>query len=216
MSEDWYLMTSNNKYLSGFELDSFEEAYDAFGDLLDQSPESYNVQVNSVDKRIIIQTTHKSINKTILFSKGNINQGDIVLFDDLNWLVLDMPTFNRIYEKSIMAVCNETFTVVEKGERYIKDFDELGRPEYGWHDDKNHEISCVVESSAESMYSRDKVVNMPEGTLSIKIPFDKSHLITLETKIDVFDAPYQVYNINKANVFKGKGVVELFVRKTTT
>lgn len=66
MSIDWYLTSSSN-YLSGWENEEFNSnKYEVFKEILANSPETYNIELNGKPEQVIIQTTQDSETKKSL------------------------------------------------------------------------------------------------------------------------------------------------------
>lgn len=164
--------------------------------------------------RVLNDSTDPS-KRSILFKENDIQHGDYVDFQSDKWLVVNRPYFNKIYSKSEMALCNEEITiVVGESEPEIIEEDSLGRPVYGDTVLETDTIPIVVESKTDQAFDRDEQINLPEGRLIGQIQYDPSLPISLETKFEIFNATYRVYNIDLSQVYKDKGVMRLFIEKS--
>ncbi|WP_311078289.1 hypothetical protein [Paenibacillus polymyxa] len=108
MPKSWYLMGSHNR-VSGFENDDFTLfAQSGFDELLADSPESSDVLIDGIAKRVIIQQSAKDGVLNILGRYGDYKAGDIVfaISNKLNFLVTQRPYFNKMYQRSKLEECN--------------------------------------------------------------------------------------------------------------
>ena len=116
--QDWYLMTPNTRpnITGGFENDAFlDYKYDAFAESLDtdiaKSVTLYNYDLSeSAEIRCIIQgnsadTQLKSMERVGLFIRGTVKAGMYIFFENRYWLITGYPSYNGIYEKAVMQLC---------------------------------------------------------------------------------------------------------------
>ncbi|KAF6630505.1 hypothetical protein H6F38_13805 [Paenibacillus sp. EKM208P] len=116
MSKSWYLMGSHSR-VSGFENDDFSLfAQSGFDELLADSPESTDVLIDGITKRVIIQQSTKDGVLNILSRFGDYKAGDIVfnISNKLNFLVTQRPYFNKMYQRSKLEECNIDLRWVDK------------------------------------------------------------------------------------------------------
>ena len=121
MSQEWYLMKTDNDTVSGFEGEDFEYfAQDAFEEAL-ESPIGTNVKIlnydlsKSVPRRVIIDgnvqdTKLNTLGRKMLAPIGTCEAGMYVLYDNKYWLITGLVDNNGIYEKAILALCNYKLT----------------------------------------------------------------------------------------------------------
>ena len=116
--QDWYLMTPNTRpnITGGFENDAFlDYKDDAFGESLDtdiaKSVTLYKYDLSeSTEIRCIIQgnsadTQLKSMERIGLFVRGTVKAGMYIFFENRYWLITGYPSYNGIYEKAVMQLC---------------------------------------------------------------------------------------------------------------
>lgn len=210
MSEKWYI-ENPLKRLSGFELEEFNKTLSFFDEYLANSPESKKIVKDDSEYSVIIQSSSKDNQRNILFHAGLLNRGDVIEFDNYKWLVTDLPTDKYLYHSSKMTLCNASFDyVVQEGEQvYIGD-DYLGRPRYRDAEPIVKTIPCVVENSVIS-YDIDQPINLPEGKLFVRIPYDGSFEIELGKVINIFNRDYRIYHIDYSLLLDNRGVLQLYV-----
>lgn len=116
--KEWYLMTSQTKStsLGGFENDAFldykDDAFaESLGTELGETIELFNcdlserkivrcmIQGNTADSQL------KSVERIGLFVRGTVKSGMYVRFEDCYWLITGYPSYNKVYEKVVMQLC---------------------------------------------------------------------------------------------------------------
>lgn len=116
--QDWYLMTPNTRpnITGGFENDAFlDYKDDAFAESLytdiAKSVTLYNYDLSeSAEIRCIIQgnsadTQLKSMERIGLFVRGTVKAGMYIFYENRYWLITGYPSYNGIYEKAVMQLC---------------------------------------------------------------------------------------------------------------
>lgn len=116
--QEWYLIGNNTKpnMLGGFENQSFTDYKDdAFAESLETdigktvTLHNYDLSVSS-EIRCIIQgnsadTQLKSMERIGLFVRGTVKAGMYIFFENKYWLITGYPSYNGIYEKAVMQLC---------------------------------------------------------------------------------------------------------------
>ena len=116
--KEWYLMTSQTKStsLGGYENDAFldykDDAFaESLGTELGETIELFNcdlserkivrcmIQGNTPDSQL------KSVERIGLFVRGTVKSGMYVRFEDCYWLITGYPSYNKVYEKVVMQLC---------------------------------------------------------------------------------------------------------------
>ena len=116
--KEWYLIGNNTKpnMLGGFENQSFTDYKDdAFAESLEtdigKTVTLHNYDLSkSTEIRCIIQgnsadTQLKSMERIGLFVRGTVKAGMYVFFENKYWLIIGYPSYNGIYEKAVMQLC---------------------------------------------------------------------------------------------------------------
>ena len=116
--QDWYLMTPNTRpnITGGFENDAFlDYKDDAFAESLDTDIAKTVILHNydlseSTEIRCIIQgnsadTQLKSMERIGLFVRGTVKAGMYIFYENRYWLITGYPSYNGIYEKAVMQLC---------------------------------------------------------------------------------------------------------------
>ena len=116
--EEWYLIGNNTKpnMLGGFENQSFTDYKDdAFVESLNtdigKTVTLHNFDLSiSTEIRCIIQgnsadTQLKSMERVGLFVRGTVKAGMYIFYENRYWLITGYPSYNGIYEKAVMQLC---------------------------------------------------------------------------------------------------------------
>lgn len=116
--KEWYLITPNTRpnITGGFENDAFlDYKDDAFTESLDTDIAKTVILHNydlseSTEIRCIIQgnsadTQLKSMERIGLFVRGTVKAGMYIFYENRYWLITGYPSYNGIYEKAVMQLC---------------------------------------------------------------------------------------------------------------
>lgn len=117
MAKEWYLLSTPNDQVSGYESEAFEDfATEGFLESLSSSladdVEILNHDLSECTKTraIILNKTQdtklKSLSRNILLRIGSCVAGNYVKFDNKYWIVVGLVDNNKIYEKAIVMFCN--------------------------------------------------------------------------------------------------------------
>ncbi|WP_405169301.1 Ig domain-containing protein [Paenibacillus sp. FSL H3-0286] len=190
MSKSWYLMNSSNDRVSGFELDDFAlYATSGFDELLEYSPESYEVLVNNVAKKLIIQTNSKENTYQILGKLNDFYEGNLVLWNNKNYLTMTRPQYNKMYQISKIEECN----------LILKWIDEFGE----------------VQSHPSVLSSKDTSINVKDGNImSVPDGFRKISLQNNKYSINIkrdmrFIIGKESYKVTDVDYISTAGIVKL-------
>jgi hypothetical protein len=121
MAKEWYLMTTPYEQLSGYEGDILTDfAQDGFAEILESEMAddveicNYNLseckQVRAVIQNNVQDTRLKTLSRLLLTQIGTCEAGMYVKFDDRYWLITGVVDDNKMYEKSILSLCNYLLT----------------------------------------------------------------------------------------------------------
>lgn len=116
--KEWYLIGNNTKpnMIGGYENQAFlDYKDDAFAESLDtdiaKSVILYNYDLSeSTEIRCIVQgnsadTQLKSMERVGLFVRGTVKAGMYIFYENRYWLITGYPSYNGIYEKAVMQLC---------------------------------------------------------------------------------------------------------------
>ena len=174
MAKEWYLLTGDRDYVSGFESEDFDcSAADAFAEALNTSigcnVELYNYDLSErTFARAIIQgnvqdTQLNSTQRRMLVPIGTCCAGMYVKYKDRYWLVAGLVDDNHIYEKAILYLCNYQLTWINTNGNIVQ----------RW---------CRIQSAAQSDDGEKSVANysVKNDRLIIQLP-DDAECLGLDT-----------------------------------
>ena len=114
--KEWYLIGRPSMTSGGYENEVFKDYRDdAISDFLDTELAStvtlYNYDLSeSKEIRCIVQgnsadTQLKSMERVGLFIRGTVKAGMYIFFENRYWLIIGYPSYNGVYEKAVMQLC---------------------------------------------------------------------------------------------------------------
>ena len=117
MAKEWYLLSTPNDQVSGYESEAFEDfATEGFLESLSSSLAddieicNYDLSECKKSRAIILNKTQdtklKSLTRNILLPIGSCVAGNYIKYDDRYWIVVGFVDNNKIYEKAIVVLCN--------------------------------------------------------------------------------------------------------------
>lgn len=203
MSKSWYLSTSDD-YLSGYENEEFTlNATSAFDEVLNNSPESYDILHNSIPSRMVIQDQDDREKKKVLSKLGTIERGDIISYKGQDWLVTDYVDDNKMYQTAKMHLCNASI-LISSGEKVPIGWDDFNNPIYGDDEDTAEEIKCIAEKTMvyEGM---DNPINLDEDKIKITL----SYFPITADEFQLYGENYVIKSIDKTKSINEKGLLIL-------
>ncbi len=212
MSEEWYVMSSNKQYLSGYESEVFDNSYDIFDDLLTESPESYPVQVNNVATDIIIQSTSDANKRVVLSRENEVSLGDLIDHKTYKWLVTELPINNRVYDKTEMTLCNNHLLIKGDPIKTKIGTDDLGRPVYDYQDQTLVDMPCVVQGDKDMYDYEQEQINIPKGSIVLHI--QHTDKIKVDQKFKMLNDDYVVTGIDMSKTINNEGILIILAEKT--
>lgn len=147
----------------------------------------------------------------------DISIGDYVHHEGFTYLSTEQTT-SETFPQLIGELCNNNFpikTIVTKVPRNDSNgnqlFDRYGKPLF---DDQTQEITtpCVVQS--QYLQSSDtKQFTLPEGKITIIVPYVTPNNIILDYQFNIYGDKYKVTNIDLTNVLEDKGTIKIIAER---
>lgn len=207
MSQEWYLMKTDNDTVSGFEGEDFEYfAQDAFEEAL-ESPIGTNVKIlnydlsKSVPRRVIIDgnvqdTKLNTLVRKMLAPIDTCKAGMYVLYDNKYWLITGLVDNNGIYEKAILALCNYKLTWLNDDKEIVQRWVNIVSASQ-YNNGETTTTHYVIRSD-------QLLVIMPPDDESVLLSTGKRFIIDNRCKIyeKHFDENVEVDTTKPVNVYK--------------
>lgn len=211
MAKEWYLSTSDD-YLSGFENEEFSlNATSAFDEILTSSPESYDVLINGMPNKAIIQKGNVDDKRTILTRIGELHCGDVVSYKSNQWLVYKFADDNKMHQSSEMRLCNASFPIQTDKIQVLVGKDQFGRPIYEEREGASLYEPCIVETKLLNQ-SENTAIPLPDDVIVVTMRYQESHKLELNKVFKMYGTDYKIMNIDYTKVINGKGIVTLSAR----
>lgn len=160
-------------------------------------------------KLVMVQSTSNYNERRILFKKDDIDIGDIIVHEGRNWLVTEIPFFNKIHSKSKMLMCTQVLSIHTEAEERILGYDNLGRPITKIVEGKPLEFPCVVQSVDTYLNEGDTDgnINFPDGRIVLFIQNTRNANVTVGKEFTMFGFTYRIFGINRSKVIDNKGIL---------
>lgn len=131
MAKEWYLLSTPNDQVSGYESEAFEDfATEGFLESLSSSLAddieicNYDLSECKKSRAIILNRTQdtklKSFTRNILLPIGSCVAGNYIKYDNRYWIVVGFVDNNKIYEKAIVVLCNYLLSWVNREGKIIQ------------------------------------------------------------------------------------------------
>ena len=194
--KEWYLMSNTKpKMLGGFENDYYRDFKEtAFIESLDTELAStvilHNYDLSEYTEiRCIIQgssadTQLKSMERIGLFVRGTVKAGMYVFYENKYWLITGYPSYNGIYEKAVMQLCQYKLR---------------------WQNANGEIIERFISTSSASKYDIGETGNstiiLTSDNLTLLLPNDEESLNLYGKRvfIDKRTPPEKVYKITRSD-----------------
>ena len=195
--KEWYLITPNTRpnITGGFENDAFlDYKDDAFAESLDTDIAKTVILHNydlseSTEIRCIVQgnsadTQLKSMERIGLFVRGTVKAGMYIFYENRYWLITGYPSYNGIYEKAVMQLCQYKLR---------------------WQNAKGEIIERYIALSSASKYDIGETGNstivLTSDNLTLLFPNDEESLNVYGKRvfIDKRTIPEKVYKITRSD-----------------
>ncbi|MED2945351.1 hypothetical protein P4284_23920 [Bacillus swezeyi] len=152
--------------------------------------------------------------KYILGLPENIYIGGVAEWGTEQWLITTYPSFNKIYKKAEIRLCNSSIKITAN-DKWI-DSDKIsevtGKPIKVKVPGEVIEIPCIFERST-SINGTDLAVNLPDGQANITIPNVDNDKIKIGLLLSFFGEDYLVNDIDYSKVYGDHGTIKLIAKK---
>lgn len=146
-----------------------------------------------------------------------ISIGDYVHHNNFTYLATERTTDDK-FPQLIGELCNSQFPIystVTKTPRLDADgkqmYDRYGKPLY---DETLETVNkpCVVKSSYLQSSDTDQFM-IPEGKITIILPYITPNNITLDYQFKMYDSDYRITNIDPTNIINGQGIYTVIAER---
>lgn len=195
--KEWYLIGNNTKpnMIGGYENQAFlDYKDDAFAESLDTDIAKTVILHNydlseSTEIRCIIQgnsadTQLKSMERIGLFVRGTVKAGMYIFYENRYWLITGYPSYNGIYEKAVMQLCQYKLR---------------------WQNASGKIIERYICTSSASKYdvgeSGNSTIILTSDNLTLLLPNDEESLNLYGKRvfIDKRTPPEKVYKVTRSD-----------------
>lgn len=217
MPKSWYL--KNPKYF-GNEQKFVSNSHDSsFQELLEVAPESYDIKINEVPTKAIIQSIKGKRDdiKRISTMIGEIQLGDVVNYKKLTWLVTTFTDDNKMHSYGNMELCKSDVAFQGEPLKIKTGNDPSGRPIYEVIQGQEYSYPSVVSNTLKSKDLNDGV-NLPTGMVSARIRYVDNKEIAPNKLCKIFEQQYKIVDVDITNTYLAEdgermGVINILANK---
>lgn len=202
---------------------------------LKNSLESYTVKVNEssdLRKAILYDKYDENRKRRILAENDVVQIGNLITVASVetsetptfeeNWLIATLPEKNPVYSKADMEFCNtEIILYGEDVKKPLRDevtgevkLDRYGKPIMVTVKGEAKKVPIIFEMSGISVVTGRQML-VPNNSVSIKMQYQMSTGLNLNSEIELYGDIYRVKYVNKEKVFGDKGLVEYLVENVS-
>ncbi|MBX6361877.1 MAG: hypothetical protein IRZ03_17595 [Acidobacterium ailaaui] len=177
-----------------------------------------DVTVNGINKRLILSpkfsTDERNIMKVIA-KHGDISIGDIVVYNDQNWLIYTFPDSTMVYDKAYMELCNQTLTFQGEPTRTQTGTTPWGEPIYNETPGQTFTYPCIVKSIRDlyDSNSSNEQINIANSKIALMIKNDNNDQLKENVEFDMFGNHYRIYGFDRSKTLNDKGLLIVLADK---
>lgn len=149
--------------------------------------------------------------RKLLLSKPRdveVEVGDFVELNGKTWLCTQKDTDNKVQSRTTIELTNKTIKLESESQKLVKGYDSMDRPIYD--EVKVYNETKTVASTRLQMGSSgkdDDVIVLPEGRLSLCIPYKDKHGVYIGAEFEVDKENYIIKESDFTHVIDGSGVI---------
>ncbi|MEL3959398.1 hypothetical protein NST17_19795 [Caldifermentibacillus hisashii] len=177
--------------------------------------EGYDVIINDTRQtKVLMYQKYDAENtcKKIIGKVEDIELGNLLFFNNLNWLVTTFPEDNKIYRKAEIKLCNATFPIKSSKTKILKGYNKYGKPLYDDIYDVNKFSPCIVESKNTNP-NNDNQLSISENQLLITLQYQESDTLVLNYEFEMYGERYKIINIDYTKVISDIGILKLIAER---
>jgi hypothetical protein len=182
--------------------------------------EGYDVSINnSTNSKVLVYQKYDAAStvKKVIGRIEDIEIGNVMTIENLNWLIITLPEDNKIYRKAEMQLCNSTYPIKSTRTRVLKldsqgkpVTDKFGDPVYIYTDGAITSLPCIVESSIIAA-DENKQLPLPQGQLRVTMSYRDD--VKVNDTFSMYNNTYKIRGIDYTKVINAKGIMVLAVEQ---
>ncbi|MGR9049240.1 hypothetical protein ACQ4XT_11475 [Halobacillus faecis] len=157
-----------------------------------------SVHINEESRKVIIssKTVNEDFDDREIHTDFNIKRGDIVQFDNGDWIVISEVAAKRSFEyKAIIRPCNQAIGVVTTEQVFTGEYDPMNRPIYDTVETTTN-VPAFVDWQRLSIEGTQ--IRLSDTDIDIVVQDNETtSTIVVNDEFDLIDKRYAVQNINK-------------------
>jgi hypothetical protein len=177
--------------------------------------ESYEVVINnSMNSRVLVYQKYDadSTTKKVIGRIEDIEQGNVLSIDNVNWLITTFPEDNKIYRKAEMKLTNSTYPIKSNKTRVLIGHDSYGKPIYRESYEIDKPVPCIVEVGTTTTDTNAQLV-IPKNTMYITLQHQPSDTIAENYEFTMYNNNYKIVDIDYTKVIGEKGIIKIIAER---
>jgi hypothetical protein len=170
--------------------------------------------VNSITRSNQIMPVQFGIKFCRFLPNVVLDLGEILVIDNISWMVVDFTSENKLFPKAKIEICNFELQVKTGEEKILCGYDDFKAPVYDIIP-TYVPMQSILKNTIGNI-TLNSEINLPSERMLITITYnDTSKLIKENDEFDMYGRQYKVVGIDFSNVYSGKGIITLTTERVT-
>lgn len=177
----------------------------------------HDATIQGVSEKVLIYGKYSNNNgnlKNIVAKTGKLKRGYVVQFNNHDWIVVSLPENNVIYEKAVIKLCNNTFTLKGSTTEIIVGYNDFNEPITEIISLEDIIIPCIVETKIFDDKT-DEAINLPEGRISVTIPYTEHEDVAIDKEFEMYGENYKIIGIDYTQSVNKEGLIIINGKKVS-
>ncbi|TCJ01082.1 hypothetical protein [Cytobacillus praedii] len=176
----------------------------------------YDVIINnSINSKVLIyqKWDANSETKRIIGRIEDIERGNLIHLEGVDWLITTHPEDNKIYRKAEIRLCNSTFPIEsDKTPVLMRDengnviYDDYGMPVFEDVQSETIHEPCIVETKY-YFNNRNEQITLPEDRVLITMKYKESKSVDVNHRFDLYKSKFKITFVDYSKVVNGTGIM---------
>lgn len=177
--------------------------------------EGYDVLINnSIESKVLVYQKYDADSnvKKVIGRIAEIEQGNLLLIDNINWLIISFPEDNKIYRKAEIQICNSTYPIKSNKTRVLVGHDTYGKPVYKDVYEIDRLEPCIVEMGSVTT-DTDRQLVIPNNSIQITIKYQLSDTLKENYEFTMYNNKYKIIAIDYTKILNEKGIIKILAER---
>jgi hypothetical protein len=179
------------------------------GNLILDKTLNHDATIQGIPEKVLIYDKYNNENgnlKNVVTKVGKLKRGNVVEFNNHNWIVVSLPENHVIYEKATLKLCNNTLTLKGSTTEIIVGYNDFNEPITETISSEDIVIPCIVETKILDDKT-DEAINLPEGRINVTIPYTEHEDIAIDKEFIMYGENYKIIGIDYTQSINREGLM---------